>query len=526
MKIWLRHGLFTLLCLAVAGPLFAATPTLTVATTEGPVIGLERGGIAAFRGIPYADAPAGEWRWRAPRPAPTHAETLIADDFAAVCPQPRERSPYLAGLPMDEDCLHLNIYTPARTLEGGARLPVMFWIHGGSYRWGAGSWPGAEPWALVYKDIVVVTINYRLGRFGLFAHPALSASMPEEPIANYALMDQIAALHWVRKNIAAFGGDPQRVTIFGQSAGGVSVTTLMATPAAAGLFSAAIAQSGAARIEGDRRLRDQGGPYPSLEDDGLEMAESFGIPNDAAAPARLRALPVAKLLEYSSREVQNSMNPVTDGQLLPDDISRIFRSGQQQPVPFMTGTTSFEASLLGPYVFRLQDMTLGVDPDEVRALYPGLDEEAVIRGWFDDFLFRGPARFLAGEMVKAKQPAWLYDFGYVDEARRGKVPGAAHSDDVAYAFGDLGLRNRWKSDSAPTAADRQMARIVTAYWTNFAKNGNPNGADLPQWPVYERSSDRLLDLSDTISVKKPVRQEALDFLDKGYEAALALPRAH
>lgn len=526
MKTRLRHGLFTLLCLAVAGPLLASPgPTPQVITTEGPVTGLEQGGIATFRGIPYADAPVGEWRWRPPRPAPAHAKTLSANAFAAVCPQSQRFSPEVMGLRMDEDCLHLNVYTPAAALRGGGKLPVMVWIHGGSFRWGAGSWPGAEPYALVYKDLVVVTINYRLGRLGLFAHPALSASMPDEPVGNYALMDQIAALRWVQANIAAFGGDPQRVTIFGQSAGGVSVTTLMATPAARGLFSGAIAQSGAARIEGDRRLRGGNGPYPSLEDDGLRMAESFGIPNDASAPARLRALAVDDLLAYSEKEVQNSMNPVLDGRLLPTDIARSFRAGRQQPVPFLTGTTDFEASLLGPYPFKLEDMTFGVDADAVRALYPGLDEGAIIKAWFQDFLFRGPARFLAGEMGRAGQPAWLYDFSYVDEARRGKVPGAAHSDDVPYAFGDLGMRRRWPSETPPTAADREMARIVTGYWVNFARHRDPNGPGLPHWPRYDRQRDRLLNLTEPPGVGQPSSQAALRFLDRGYEAALASPPA-
>ncbi|MBW7931340.1 MAG: carboxylesterase family protein [Gammaproteobacteria bacterium] len=527
MKTRLRHGLFTLLCLAVAGPLFAApSATPTVSTTEGPVSGLQQGGIAAFRGIPYADAPVGAWRWRAPRPAPAHAGTLHADSFAAVCPQTRRVSPELAGLPMAEDCLHLNIYTPSVALEGNSKLPVMVWIHGGSFRWGAGSWPGSEPYALVYKDLVVVTINYRLGRLGLFAHPALSASMADEPIANYALMDQLAALRWVQANIAAFGGDPQRVTIFGQSAGGISVSTLMAVPSARGLFSGAIAQSGAARIEGDRRLRGQVGPYPSLEDDGLQVAKHFGIANDADAPAKLRALGVDDLLAYSEREVPNSMNPVVDGRLLPTDISRIFRSGRQQPVPFITGTTDFEASLLGPYPFKLGDMTFGTDPDKVRALYPGLGEAAIVKAWFQDFLFRGPARFLAGEMARAGQPAWLYDFAYVDEARRGKVPGAAHSDDVAYAFGDLGMRRRWHAETPPTAADREMARIVTGYWVNFAKHRDPNGPGLPHWPRYDKQDDRLLDLAEQIDVNRPSSQAALRFLNEGYEAALAASPDH
>lgn len=498
----------------------AAEATRVVPTVEGGVIGQRLGGVAVFRGVPYAGAPEGEWRWQPPRPAAHREAVLDAEAFDTLCPQSR-RTPYpLAGLPMGEDCLKLNIYVPADAFDGGARVPVMVWIHGGSYRWGAGSWPGAEPFALVHKGVAVVTINYRLDRLGLFAHPALSASMPGEPLANYALMDQVAALRWVRANIAAFGGDPSRVTIFGQSAGGVSVTTLMATPSARGLFQGAIAQSGASRIEGDRKLRGEGGPFQSLEADGLQMATSLGIANDSDAPAKLRALPTDRIIAYSEKEIPNSMNPVVDGEVLPDDISRTFRAGRQQPVPFLSGTTSWEASLLGPYEFKLKDMLRGEDPAAVRQAYAGLDEPTLVKTWFMDMLFRGPARFLAGEMSSVGKPAWFYEFGYVAEGRRGSVPGAFHSDDVAYVFGDLGMRQRWRGDAPPTAADLRMAQITTSYWVNFAKRGDPNGPGLPHWPRYERSTDQMLDLGTQVSVRKPERTQPLRFLDGLYETAL------
>ncbi|MBV6416381.1 MAG: Para-nitrobenzyl esterase [Steroidobacteraceae bacterium] len=520
----MRCGVLASLCLAMAAPLSAApAATRAVATVEGDVTGVWQGGIAVFRGVPYAAAPEGALRWRPPQAAPHRAGVLDAAPFGSVCPQSQRASPYLAGLPMGEDCLKLNVYAPGGAFEGGERVPVMVWIHGGSFRWGAGSWPGAEPFALVHRGVIVVTINYRLGRLGLFAHPALSASMPDEPVANYALMDQIAALRWVRDNIAAFGGDPARVTIFGQSAGGISVTTLMAVPSARSLFRGAIAQSGASRIEGDRPLRGTHRPFKSLEADGLEMAASFDITNDAEAPAKLRALPVADLLAYSAKEIPNSMNPVVDGRVLPDDISRIFRSGRQQPVPFLTGTTSFEASLLGSYRFRLEDTLRGEDPAAVRRVYAGFEDRALVNAWFEDSLFRGPARFLAGEMARVGQGAWLYDFGYVDAGGRGRVPGAAHSDDVAYVFGDLGMRSRWHGDAPPTAEDRRMAEVVTRYWVNFAKHGDPNGPGLPKWPRYERRTDELLDLSAQIIVHEPQRKAQLEWLDEGYEKALRLP---
>jgi para-nitrobenzyl esterase len=520
MKHLARLGGLALLCMTVTSVSAVAAQTRVVTTAEGGVSGVMQGGVAVFRGIPYAAPPVGKWRWQPPQPAPHREAVLDAEAFGTICTQSR-RTPYpLAGLPMGEDCLRLNIYAPAGAFDGGVPVPVMVWIHGGSYRWGAGSWPGAEPFSLAHKGVVVVTINYRLDRLGLFAHPALSAAMAGEPVANYALMDQVAALRWVRDNIAAFGGDPSRVTIFGQSAGGVSVTTLMATPSARGLFQGAIAQSGSSRIEGDRSLRGTGGPFVSLEVDGLQMAAAQGIANDADAPAKLRALPAEKIIAYSEKEMPNSMNPVVDGLVLPDDISRTFRAGRQQPVPFLSGTTSWEASLLGPYQFKLKDMLRGEDPAEVRAAYAGMDESTLVKTWFMDMLFRGPARFLAGEMASVGQPAWFYEFSYVGEGRRGSVPGAGHSDDVAFVFGDLGMDGRWRGKAPPTEADLKMARTVTAYWVNFAQRGNPNGAGLPHWPRYERATDRLLDLGQQITVRRPERAGPLRYLDRRYEAAL------
>ena len=502
----------------------AAATMAPLATQNGDVQGLMQDGVAVFRGLPYAASPEGDLRWRPPQPAPRRNTTFDATVFGPVCPQSQRGSTYLTGMPMGEDCLRLNVYTPAAAIAGGARVPVMLWIHGGSFRWAAGSWPGNEPFVLANQGVAVVTINYRLGRLGLFAHPALSASMPGEPLANYALMDQIAALRWVRDNIAAFGGDPARVTIFGQSAGGVSVTALMATPEARGLFSGAIAQSGASRIEGDRQLRGTGLPIESLESDGLRMAKSFGIGNDADAPAKLLALPVADILAYSEKEMPNSMNPVVDGRVMPNDVSRIFRAGRQQAVPFMSGTVDREESLMGRYPFKLEDLMRGDDPAPVRAAYADLDEAARVKAWFADSLFRGPARFLAGEMPRVGQPAWLYEFSYVGETLRRTESGAAHSDDVAFAFGDLGLRARWRSEAPPTDADRRMAATVMGYWVNFAKHGNPNGPGLPNWPSYLRSTDQLLELGPTISPHKPGREAVLRFLDRGYEAALSTPK--
>lgn len=510
-----------LMVLAAAPCSAAAATTRVVATESGDLTGVVQGGVAVFRGIAYAAPPSGEWRWRPPQPVQRHAGIRAAESFGAVCPQTGRALALMSGVPMDEDCLHLNVYMPTAAFDGGEPVPVMVWIHGGSFRSSAGSWPGAEPFALAHKGVAVVTINYRLGRLGLFAHPALTAAAPaDEPQGNYALMDQIAALRWVQRNIAAFGGDPARVTIFGQSAGGVSVTTLMAVPAARGLFQGAIAQSGSSRIEGDRPLRGPRGYFESLEDDGLRMAASFGIENSADAVAKLRALAVDDILAYSAKEIPNSMNPVVDGRLLPDDISRVFRTGRQNPVPFLAGTTDWEASLIASYPFKLEDVLAGAAPVQARAAYPGFTDEALKGAWFTDMLFAAPTRFLLGEMARVDQPAWLYRFSYVPQARRGTVPGAAHSDDEPYVFGDLRLRGYWEEGAVPTTADWRMAQIASDYWVNFAKHGDPNGPGLPVWPRYDRESDRSLELGSVIEVREPARIEQLRFHDRRYETAL------
>ncbi|MFO1426395.1 MAG: carboxylesterase family protein [Steroidobacteraceae bacterium] len=236
---------------------------------QGALQGIENGGVQNFRGIPYAGAPVGEWRWRAPRPAPSWQGVRDASDFGPVCAQvlrPGYTQEPLGGYPMSEDCLHLSVWTPQP--RGGAKLPVMVWLLPGGFRSGDVRMSNYDGAALARRGVVVVTFNYRLGIFGEFAHPALSRAQSREPLGNYNLMDQIAALRWVRANIAAFGGDPRNVTIFGMSAGGVSSNLLMASPAAAGLFAKAISESSGMRMSSDRQLRGDQPGLPSARDRG------------------------------------------------------------------------------------------------------------------------------------------------------------------------------------------------------------------------------------------------------------------
>jgi para-nitrobenzyl esterase len=361
------------------------------------------------------------------------------------------------NLPQSEDCLTLNIWAP----RDARQAPVMFWIHGGAFVEGSGALPYYNGSALARKGVVVVTINYRLGALGFFAHPELTAESPGEPAANFGLMDQIAALRWVRANIAQFGGDARSITIFGESAGANSVYLLMGSPEAKGLFARAIAESGP--IFGPLRTLAQ------LSKVGEEHAGRWG----ATSLKALRALPARDLTVQGIRDA----GPVIDGKYVVEQPRAAFAAGRQAAVPFLLGANSNEASLMA---------LLGTPGDGTLFTNGG---------------FLEPARFLASKMEGVGKPAYLYYFSYLPAARRDNSRGVAHGGEIPYVF-----------DS--TAADRKMADTVSDYWVNFAKTGNPNGPGLPEWPAYRTSTDRLLELGATIEVREHFRKQQLDTIER------------
>jgi para-nitrobenzyl esterase len=447
--------------------------------------------VRIFKGVPYAQPPVGPLRWRPPQPVQAWTGVRDAQAFGSDCMQNRVGwDDTQTKLPVSEDCLTLNVWTPA----SASKAPVMVWIHGGGYVMGSGSQPVFDGAALARRGVVVVTFNYRLGRFGFFAHPAIDAEHPDEPKANYAFMDQMAALAWVKANIAALGGDPNRVTIFGQSAGGGSVSQLMLIPQAKGLFQQAVVQSGGGRDVRPFLSADRPGKV-SAESIGVAFADKAGAKNaDAAA---LRALPAAKLLgklDLLNAEEATFSGPVVDGRLVTGSAVEGFAAGKQAKVPLLIGSNSDELGIIpsflkGIFAGRLIAQ-LGLPEDRLQAIYG--DKSALNADLPSDATFVEPAHALAVRAAKSGQPVWTYSFGYVAEAKRKDWRGAPHSGDLGYVFDTLG-----KLKDPPSPADQATATHWADTWATFAKTGDPG------WPRYDPATDQRMTVANDGAALKP-----------------------
>ncbi len=488
-------------------------------TAYGPVVGDDADGVLVFKGIPYAAPPTGPLRWRPPQAVTSWTQPRQAVEFGAACPQPPRPGRADAVGSTDENCLYLNVWTAA--LAG--KRPVMVWIHGGAFRLGSGAMPIYDGTRFAQHGVVLVTLNYRLGRLGFFAHPALVAANPDDARGNYGLMDQAAALEWVKANIAAFGGDPTNVTVFGESAGGSAVLHLLTSPRAEGLFQKAIIESGGGH-QIDRRLDAARGPRESLSDQGVAWAKSVG----AADAVALRQLSAQQVLgDGQLTEGLGGVGPVIDGVWVPDDPGVRLRNGEFTKVPLLIGANSYEASVLAAFGTDASRLVaaLGIDVAALRKLYAGMAEgdTAVADQAFGDATFVAGARHVARSAARFDVPVYLYHFDYVLERRRGKVPGAAHGIEIPYVFDSF--------DQLPsivrmltTRQDAAMAASMQRYWINFATSGDPNagaGERLPHWPRYTSESDALLLLRPTIEVAEKFRAAQLDFFQQRWEGAQA-----
>lgn len=490
--------------IAVLGLPGPAAP-LRVRVESGVLAGVEEGGERVFRGVPYAAPPVGPLRWQPPQPPASWSGERSAATSGPNCMQRVDKdgiSP--GGGPVSEDCLTLQVFAPKTAGTAPKPVPVMVWLHGGGNTQGSGSKPAYDGSAFARDGVLLVAINYRLGPLGFFAHPALTRSAsPKEPLASYGVMDQIAALKWVRRNIAAFGGDPDNVTLFGESAGGLDVLVLMSAPAARGLFTKAVAES------------PGGGwnPLPGLDDaeaQGLRLAAKAGLSAEATA-TQLRSLPADRLLAG----MEDDYGPVIDGRLLTESPAEAFARHHAADLPLILGSNSDEGSLM-----QGSAATLSGVPAETRAAYAAEapTDQALGAALFADRFFNAPVRWFARQAA-AGAPAWLYQFSYVRVSQRAKVPGAPHGSEIPYVF-DSWDRISSRAARLP-AADRAMTALVHSCWVAFARTGAPVCQGAPAWPAYTPERDELMELGLAIGVRQHFRQRQLDL----QERAAALPGA-
>ena len=473
----------------------SAAPTdPTVAVTGGEVRGakLAEGG-AVFKGIPYAAPPVGNLRWREPAPVESWAGVREAKAFSPQCTQ----NPYFipeADKTSREDCLYLNVWNadwPATSSR-----PVMFWIPGGGNFAGSASQPGYDGERLARRGVVVVTINYRVGMFGFFSHPALTAESPNHASGNQGILDQIAALKWVRDNIARFGGDPGNVTIFGESAGSLDVGVLMTSPLAQGLFHKAIGQSGAVVLLGDPQTLKQ------AEARGVKYAALWKVPASGSL-SDLRAVDPAVIVK--SENVQTDMPPnlgiTLDGYAFTRKPAEVFASGAEARVPMILGNNSDDTAPGAPLPADLAKEIRGLYgplASKAQPLYTGAD---VMREWMVDATFRcGGVTQLVWHTATG-QPAYHYQFSRVTPGRNS--PGAIHASDLNFVFGTLTTAEAIPQGNVQfNDVDKKVSDVMQAYWTNFAKTGDPNAAGLPTWPRFDAEKRAYVEFTDDGAVPK------------------------
>ncbi|MGH8256788.1 MAG: carboxylesterase/lipase family protein, partial [Steroidobacteraceae bacterium] len=477
-------------------------------TVQGGVAG----GVEFFKGIPYAAPPVGALRWEPPQSAAHWDGVREATEYAHDCmqkPFPYDAAP-LRTTP-SEDCLYLNIWRPA----GAHGLPVMVWIYGGGFVNGGTSPAAYDGSHLARKGVVLVSFNYRLGRFGFFAFPALTASHPHDLLGNYGYMDQIAALKWVKANIAAFGGDPGNVMVFGESAGGGSVHMLLTSPLAAGLFERAAVESGGGRdnLMGNRQLSRSLPGLPSGEAIGVNFARANGIHGtDAAALAALRALSADKVCAGLGMMSTNASGPPTysgplvDGRIVVRSPEAAYRSGRFAHVPLLIGANSADLGITNAKTIAQALAPFGADRGRALAAYDpdhSADAHLVAARVASDRTMVEPARFDATEFTEHGVPAYEYRFSYVAPAAaaaqqkgpfaKTMVAGAQHASEIPYVFDTIAA----VLGSSVTQEDQSIGEAASSYWANFARTGNPNGGSLPTWPAYSPRSDELMNFTET-----------------------------
>jgi para-nitrobenzyl esterase len=496
---------------------------LQVRIETGAVEGKEHG-VRTFLGIPYAAPPVGDLRWKPPAHAASWTGVRKSTEFGARCMQgPIYSDMVFRDAGGSEDCLTLNVWTPAKDAQ--AKLPVMVWIHGGGFMAGGSSEPRQDGEVLAKRGVVVVSMNYRLGIFGFLVLPELAAGSDRKAAGNYGFLDQVAALEWVRRNIASFGGDPANVTVFGESAGSFSVSALMASPLAKGLFHRAIGESGAAFFS-------SGLPLAPLavraQEDSQFASASLRVPT----LKEMRAIPAQRILDASLKERNGGrprFAPDVDGYFLPALVPTIFAEGKQSDVPLLAGWNHDEGSgeiAHAPQLSAMDRMKIeaakafGTKAEEFLRLYPA-DSDAMAERSLEDFagdrfIAWSTWKWLEAQTATGKQPIYRYRFDLAPPADPKDTPGlgAFHSAEIEYVFGMLESRASipWR------LADRNLSELMQEYWVNFARNGDPNGPGLPEWPVYRSASgSQVMYLSARPKAGKDDQRDRYLFLSAFWE---------
>lgn len=507
----IRSGLFIFLTL-ISIEFCSAQNSAPVKVQEGLVQGVFEEGLTIYKGIPFAKPPVGELRWRAPQPAEKWDTVLQANKFA---PGPVES--WGSGEGKSEDCLYLNVWTPAKKAD--EKVPVLVWIYGGGFNAGSTSEPVYNGNELAKKGVVLVSIAYRVGNLGFLAHPELSAENPNKVSGNYGLLDMIAGLKWIQKNIAAFGGDPNKVTIFGESAGGIAVSMLCASPLAKGLFHGAISQSGGSF--GPNRVTTYPGENMKLlsdaENDGLAYVKKAGV----STIADLRKIEARKL--PGGGFGQGMAWPIVDGYVVPGDQYKLYEAGKFNDTPILVGYNSDEGLSFSPpktpeeYISGVQKR-YGPFAESLVKAYPAGETTVpkTARDLARDAAFGWQTWSWALLQSKlGKSEAYLYYFDqhpdYPENSPKAGF-GSPHGQDVAYVFKHLD-----SSNPEITKADHTISEAMATYWTNFAKYGHPNGEGVPEWKPFSSENPVVMHFNKVPKMGSVPSEESLKVLDKYFE---------
>jgi para-nitrobenzyl esterase len=473
--------------LTAASVLSGADSAPKVKIDTGKLEGKTDNSVNAFLGIPYAAPPVGNLRWKPPAAAQKWHGTRNATAFGSRCMQAPVYADMIFRDPgINEDCLYLNVWVPADRMASKSKLPVMVWIYGGGFVSGASSEPRQEGANLAKQGVVVVSMNYRVGIFGFFSHPELAAESGRNSAGNYGLLDQLAALQWVKRNIAAFGGDPADVTIFGESAGSVSVSHQMASPLAKSLFHKAIGESGGAFSSQDLPLR-------TVQESAAIGAKFAADSLNAKTLADLRAIPAQKLLDAATAAKTVRFAPNVDGYFLPESVEATFAAGKQNDVPLLAGWNKDETPFAGPpesapaALKQAAQKEFGDQADEFLHLYPSETDKQAVRSMTDfssdRFIAFSTWKWLEAQKKTGKSPVYRFrfDMPHPNDPKHPGGPVAYHSAEIEYVFGQLDAEN-WVSW---TPEDHTLSDQMGKYWSNFARTGDPNGPGLPKWPLYD-----------------------------------------